>query len=93
MDVDATVATTTTILLTTIHPTTIHLTTSSSGASATTTSPSGTGMAMCTERAGELTRQAGHGATPMEAALTLRGLRGSPTTPGHIKPVTIMENN
>merc|ERR1719245_706801 len=64
----------------------------SRGVSVTTISPSETGMATSTERAGELTTLAEPGATLMEDVLMVNHPQDSLTIPGHIKPVITMEN-
>jgi len=64
----------------------------SRGVSATTISPSETGMETSTERAGELTTLAEPGATLMEDVLMVNHPQDSLTIPGHIKPVITMEN-
>merc|ERR1712209_220594 len=57
----------------------------SRGVSVTTISPSETGMATSTERAGELTTLAEPGSTLMEDVLMVNHPQDSLTIPGHIK--------
>jgi len=83
----------TTLKITTLRTIIPHLQDSPSrGVSVTTISPSETGMATSTERAGELTTLAEPGATLMEDVLMVNHPQDSLTIPGHIKPVITMEN-